>query len=183
MNAGGEQTLAYSQFEAMLHAGKLDNLVIGRDCIEGRIKDAGQGKPKGSRNKASELLIKAFRDDFAQHGADTIASVRERDLATYLAMVRQLVPREALAHLDHNYGEADGRNSDAISDDDYCAFIERHYEAVPAYFKARRNAALQMAQRGEAGDVPRGDGDAGADVQPILFTVVMAFWRLVRGRG
>ncbi len=44
-NPGGEQTLPYSQFEAMLHAGKLDNLVVSRDRIEGKIKDAGQGKP------------------------------------------------------------------------------------------------------------------------------------------
>ena len=41
----GEQTLPYSQFEQMLHAGKLDNLVVSQDRIEGTIKDAEKGKP------------------------------------------------------------------------------------------------------------------------------------------
>ncbi len=41
----GEQTLPYSQFEQMLHAGKLENLVVSHDRIEGTIKDAETGKP------------------------------------------------------------------------------------------------------------------------------------------
>ena len=144
-------------------AAQLQPRVHGRPFQKGQSGNP-QGKPKGSRNKISELLVKSFRDDFAQHGADAIASVRERDPATYLAMVRQLVPREALAHLDHNYGEADGRNSDAMSDDDYCAFVERHYETVPAHVQARRHEALQMVQRGEAGTFREAMAMLGADV-------------------
>ena len=79
-------------------------------------------------------------------------------------MVRQLVPRETLARIDHNYGEADGRNSDPMSDDDYCAFVERHFEAVPAHVQARRDAALQMVQRGEAGTFREAMALLGADV-------------------
>ncbi len=41
----GVQTLPYSQFEDMLNGGKLDNLVVSNDRIEGTIKDAPKGKP------------------------------------------------------------------------------------------------------------------------------------------
>ncbi len=137
--------------------------VIGRPFQQGNRANP-KGRPKGSRNKISELLVKAFRDDFAQHGADAIASVRERDPATYLAMVRQLVPREALANVDASYGSSDGRNTDAMSDDEYCAFMDRHFETVPAHVQARREAALQMVQRGEAGSVREAMAMLGADV-------------------
>jgi cell division protease FtsH len=42
---GGVETLPYSEFQTMLHDGKLDNLVVGADRITGSIKDAPKGKP------------------------------------------------------------------------------------------------------------------------------------------
>ncbi len=45
MGLGRVQTLPYSQFQDMLHGGKLDNLVISNDRIEGSIKDAPKGQP------------------------------------------------------------------------------------------------------------------------------------------
>ena len=39
------ETIPYSQFQTMLAAGKLDNLTVGPDRINGMIKDAGKGKP------------------------------------------------------------------------------------------------------------------------------------------
>ena len=42
---GNVQTLPYSQFEDMLHGGKLDNLVVGADRITGSFKDPEKGKP------------------------------------------------------------------------------------------------------------------------------------------
>ena len=43
--ANGVQTLPYSQFQDLLHGGKLDNLVVGPDRIVGTIKDPEKGKP------------------------------------------------------------------------------------------------------------------------------------------
>ncbi len=43
---GGTRTLPYSQFEAMLQQGKVDNLVVSQDSITGAIKDAPKGKPQ-----------------------------------------------------------------------------------------------------------------------------------------
>ncbi len=42
---GNVQALPYSQFQDMLHAGKLENLVVGPDRITGTIKDAPKGQP------------------------------------------------------------------------------------------------------------------------------------------
>ena len=42
---GGVQTLPYSQFQDMLHAGKLDDLVVGGDRIDGAIKGAAKDAP------------------------------------------------------------------------------------------------------------------------------------------
>ncbi len=43
--SGSVQTLPYSQFQDMLHAGKLDQLVVGPERIEGIVKDAAKDKP------------------------------------------------------------------------------------------------------------------------------------------
>ncbi len=42
---GNVQALPYSQFQDMLHAGKLEDLVVGPDRITGTIKDAPKGQP------------------------------------------------------------------------------------------------------------------------------------------
>ena len=39
------ETIPYSQFQTLLATGKLDNLIVGPDRINGTIKDAGKGKP------------------------------------------------------------------------------------------------------------------------------------------
>ena len=43
--SGNVQTLPYSQFQDMLHAGKLDNLEVGGDRITGQVKTPEKGKP------------------------------------------------------------------------------------------------------------------------------------------
>ncbi len=44
MGLGRVQTLPYSQFQDMLHQGKLDDLVVSNDRVEGTIKDAPKGQ-------------------------------------------------------------------------------------------------------------------------------------------
>lgn len=56
----------------------------------------GGGRPKGSRNKLSEVLLSAVVDDFAAFGADALAQLRQKDPATYLRLVASLVPRELI---------------------------------------------------------------------------------------
>lgn len=58
--------------------------------------NSGGGRPKGSRNRLTGLLMGAIVDDFAAHGATAIARLRETDPATYLRMIAALVPRELI---------------------------------------------------------------------------------------
>jgi hypothetical protein len=52
------------------------------------------GRPKGAKNKLTDLFLSAITDDFAEHGAEALARVRAQDPASYLKIVGSLVPRE-----------------------------------------------------------------------------------------
>ena len=52
------------------------------------------GRPKGARNKLGEGFLTAMLDDFADHGADAIAKVREEDPSTYLRVIASILPKE-----------------------------------------------------------------------------------------
>jgi cell division protease FtsH len=39
------ETIPYSRFEELLHQGKLDDLQVSADRINGKLKDTGKGKP------------------------------------------------------------------------------------------------------------------------------------------
>lgn len=52
------------------------------------------GRPKGAKNKLTDLFLSAIADDFAEHGAEALARVRAQDPASYLKIVGSLVPRE-----------------------------------------------------------------------------------------
>lgn len=54
----------------------------------------GPGRPKGARNKLSEAFIQALHDDFAEHGAAAIATVRETKPDQYLKVIASLLPRD-----------------------------------------------------------------------------------------
>lgn len=56
----------------------------------------GGGRRRGAKNKLSELLLALVVDDFAEHGARTIATLRQEDPATYLRLVSSLVPRQLI---------------------------------------------------------------------------------------
>lgn len=52
------------------------------------------GRPKGSRNKITELFLQKLHADFEQHGTAVIEEVRKKRPEAYLAAVAQLVPRQ-----------------------------------------------------------------------------------------
>jgi hypothetical protein len=54
----------------------------------------GPGRPVGSRNKLTEDFLAKMQADFADHGEETIARVRERKPEVYLLAVAALVPRK-----------------------------------------------------------------------------------------
>ena len=69
----------------------------GRDAtgrfLSGNI---GGGRPKGSRNRLSDVLLSVVVNDFIEHGPDAIAKVRKDDPASYLRFIGSLVPRELI---------------------------------------------------------------------------------------
>lgn len=75
-----------------------DNACVTTRDERGRFKtgNIGGGRPKGSRNKLSDVLLSVIVDDFVEYGADAVARLRERDPATYLRLVASLVPRELI---------------------------------------------------------------------------------------
>jgi hypothetical protein len=56
----------------------------------------GGGRPKGVRNRLSDVLFSVVVDDFIAHGAEAFAQLRQKDPATYLRLVASLVPRELI---------------------------------------------------------------------------------------
>ena len=52
------------------------------------------GRPKGSKNKLTEVFLSAMAEDFAEHGPEAIARVRTDDPAIYLKIIGSLLPRK-----------------------------------------------------------------------------------------
>ena len=109
-NPAGELALAESQ--ALATRDDKGRFISGNN---------GGGRPKGSRNRLTEVLMSAIADDFVEHGADVIAQVRTADPATYLRIVVAMVPPElilrrelepAFDYADLTYEEA-GKLADA----------------------------------------------------------------------
>jgi hypothetical protein len=72
------------------------------DTLEDRDAKTGQflqgykggGRPKGSKNVFAEKFWRAMADDFIEHGASTIARVRNEAPAKYLAACVNVLPKD-----------------------------------------------------------------------------------------
>lgn len=53
------------------------------------------GRPKGSRSKLQEAVIRALHEDFEQYGVEAIRRVRERRPEVYLTACVSLLPKQA----------------------------------------------------------------------------------------
>jgi len=53
-----------------------------------------KGRPKGSRNKLSEGFLTELCADFDEHGAEVLATVREKDPSAYLRVAASLLPKQ-----------------------------------------------------------------------------------------
>ena len=52
------------------------------------------GRPKGSRNRISEAMLKALADDFDTHGVVVIETVRADRPHDYLKIIASLLPKQ-----------------------------------------------------------------------------------------
>ena len=55
----------------------------------------GPGRPKGSRSKLQEAVIRALYENFAVNGAEAIERVRQRKPEVYLMACVSLLPKQA----------------------------------------------------------------------------------------
>ena len=54
----------------------------------------GGGRKKGSRNKLGESFVADLLADWEEHGAETIAKVREEKPADYVKVVASILPKD-----------------------------------------------------------------------------------------
>jgi hypothetical protein len=54
----------------------------------------GPGRPRGMRNRLTEVALAALGADFAEHGAAVIEEVRKTKPHVYLQVVASLLPRQ-----------------------------------------------------------------------------------------
>ncbi len=78
-----------------------------------------QGRPKGSRNRFSELFMKTLVDDFAANGAEALAKLRTRDPEVYFRLIVSLVPKSLIL----KYEETRGIDYDNITEEEFLQLL------------------------------------------------------------
>lgn len=79
------------------------------------------GRPKGARNRIGEMLLNALADDFAEHGSDAIASLRQGDPATYFKLLTSVIPKHFIVE---SQGEPDYSE---MSDDEIGTLLDKEH--------------------------------------------------------
>jgi len=80
--------------------------------VRGRPFKKGQsgnpkGRPKGSRNRLTDSVLKKIASDFAAHGDEVLERVRKEEPALYLKFIISLLPRELIMQFEqHRPSEA-----------------------------------------------------------------------------
>jgi hypothetical protein len=59
-----------------------------------------KGRPKGSKNKLSEGVLRELADSFEKHGRDAIERMREDRPGDYIRMIASLIPKETTQNVD-----------------------------------------------------------------------------------
>ena len=96
------------------------------------------GRPRGARNRLSEILLCIVVDDFLEHGPEAIAQLRQKDPATYLRLVASLVPRELILKQEEapaiDYAElTDVEVVRLLEEQQRRKFVENALDAVQPY--------------------------------------------------
>ena len=75
-------------------AGEKREVGPGKPPVEHQFKPGNPGRARGSRNKLGEAFLTAMHDDFTEHGADVIATVRREKPDQYLKVVASILPQQ-----------------------------------------------------------------------------------------
>jgi Family of unknown function (DUF5681) len=96
------------------------------------------GRPRGARNRLSEILLSIVVEDFIKHGPQALAQLRQKDPATYLRLVASLVPRELILQREEapavDYAElSEAEVIRLLQEQQRRKFIENALDAVPPH--------------------------------------------------
>jgi Family of unknown function (DUF5681) len=99
------------------------------------------GRPRGGRNRLSEVLLSIVVEDFVAHGAEAMAQLRKKDPATYLRLVASLVPREMILQREEapavDYAElSDAEVVRLLEEQQRRKFIENALNSVQPYLSS-----------------------------------------------
>ena len=86
--------------------------------VRGRPFKKGQsgnpkGRPKGSRNRLTDSVLKKIANDFATHGDEVLERVRKEEPALYLKFIISLLPRELIMQFEQHRPSEAGSLGDA----------------------------------------------------------------------
>lgn len=62
-----------------------------------------KGRPKGARNKFTEVVLKTLSEDFAAYGGDVLSSLRAINPEAYLRIVISLMPKSSIQKYEQSF--------------------------------------------------------------------------------
>jgi hypothetical protein len=94
------------------------------------------GRPKSARSRISEAFLDALANDFAEHGVETIARVRNEKPDQYLKVIAGLLPKDINIRTN---------DLDALSDDELLNRIRELDEALKETITEQTHRSPQRA--------------------------------------
>jgi hypothetical protein len=109
-------------------------LPVAEAPVRGRPFKKGQsgnpnGRPKGSRNRLTDSVLKKIAEDFATHGDEVLERVRNEEPALYLKFIISLLPRELVMQFEqHRHSEVSALEQSEIFELAHCNQKEKLVE-------------------------------------------------------